>query len=171
LSTNKDYRKSCFIGEIVTQWLTGTGRDREMELLEDFTFIDPYTKAWTVPAGFRFDGAGIPSPLWSFYPGPPFVGDYRRANVLHEYFLEKPGNNSMNSIHRMFYHAMIVDGVSPGKAKLMYLATRILGDKAKYRLKRAAGLIFDSITDPDIDLNIDSIDKIIQEVFNRSKPG
>jgi hypothetical protein len=72
-----------FVGEVVTRWLRHTGDDRRMILHEDFTFVEAPDTEWTAPAGFVFDGATIPRALWTVF-GDPFIGDYRRAAVIHD---------------------------------------------------------------------------------------
>jgi hypothetical protein len=47
-----------FEGEIVTKWVT---LDREMQLMQDFAYIDPRGKRWLAPANSTIDGASIPS--------------------------------------------------------------------------------------------------------------
>ncbi len=76
-------QKPYYIGDVVTKWLRHDGDDRLMQLAEHFTFVDGRGNAWTAPAGFVFDGATIPRPLWSMF-GDPFIGDYRRAAVIHD---------------------------------------------------------------------------------------
>lgn len=72
-----------FVGEVVTKWLRHDGDDRLMQLRENFTFIESRTHVWTAPAGFIFDGTSIPRALWTVF-GDPFIGDYRRAAVIHD---------------------------------------------------------------------------------------
>lgn len=116
-----------FIGNVEARWLRHDGEDREMQLLADFSFIDSRNVVWTAPAGSIINGASIPRQLWSRV-GSPFVGDYRRASVVHDVHCalkEKPHRE----VHRMFYDAMICDGVAPFKARYMYQAVRLLGPK------------------------------------------
>ena len=72
-----------FVGEVVTKWLRHDGDDRLMQLRENFTFVESRDYVWTAPAGFIFDGTTIPRALWSVF-GDPFIGDYRRAAVIHD---------------------------------------------------------------------------------------
>lgn len=72
-----------FVGEVVTKWLRHDGDDRLMQLRENFTFVESRHHVWTAPAGFIFDGATIPRALWTVF-GDPFIGDYRRAAVIHD---------------------------------------------------------------------------------------
>ena len=80
---------SRFDGEVETRWLVHGDHDRDMKLLRSFTFVDKNGRRWTAPRGFDVDGASIPRPLWVTF-GSPYVGDYRRASVVHDYFC-KPG--------------------------------------------------------------------------------
>ena len=108
-----------FIGEVITKWQKNDGKDRDMELQEEFSYTDPDGKSWTAKIGDIVNGASIPAFLWGNLLGSPFVGDYRRATVLHDVAcIEKTEPSS--AVHRMFYHAMLCDGVRMGKAYKMY---------------------------------------------------
>ena len=72
-----------FVGEVVAKWLRHDADDRLMQLREDFTFVESREYVWTAPAGFIFDGTTIPRALWTLF-GDPFIGDYRRAAVIHD---------------------------------------------------------------------------------------
>jgi hypothetical protein len=72
-----------FIGEVVTRWLKHEGDDRLMELQKKFAFVDSHGNTWVAPKGFIFDGTTIPRALWTVF-GDPFIGDYRRAAVIHD---------------------------------------------------------------------------------------
>lgn len=104
-----------YIGKIV--W-TPLPDGRLMELVEGFGFMDPNGLEWTVPPRTQVDGASIPQVLWSIV-GSPFTGKYRDASVIHDYYCDvrvRP----WTAVHRVFYDAMIVSGVSVSRAKLMY---------------------------------------------------
>jgi len=45
-----------FVGEVHTRWIHG-GKDRDMALTADFTYVDAQGKPWTAPAGYRVNGA------------------------------------------------------------------------------------------------------------------
>lgn len=117
-----------FEGQVRTEWLTHPGRDREMQLLEDFTFVDRAGKRWQAQRGDVLDGASIPDVLWSSLAGTPFVGDYRRATVLHDVHCKRQ-DESHRAVHRMFYEAMRADGVNQVRARVMYMAVRTFGPK------------------------------------------
>jgi hypothetical protein len=116
-----------FVGEVRVIWLKQDGPDRLMELLEDFKFFDPTGKEWIAPKGRKIDGASIPRILWTV-AGDPFIGDYRRASVLHDVACDDKVEPH-KSVHRMFYDAMICDGVDPETAAKFYTAVRLFGPK------------------------------------------
>lgn len=116
-----------FVGEVRTQWLRHRGPDRRMKLLEDFAFVDDNDVRWEAPAGSVVDGASIPDFLWSVV-GPPFVGDYRRASVLHDVACGEKTRPD-KEVHRMFYDAMVADGGSVELAQKMYTALRLFGPR------------------------------------------
>lgn len=122
--------QSYFEGEVRTLWLVegevgDDDPDRRMQLLEDFAFVDPNGVRWLAPAGSRIDGASIPRVLWSV-AGDPFIGQYRRASVLHDVACNERTRPSKD-VHRMFYDAMIADGTSTAQAVEFYTAVRLFG--------------------------------------------
>ncbi|MCY3788477.1 MAG: DUF1353 domain-containing protein [Gemmatimonadetes bacterium] len=82
---------------------------------------------WTVPTGVKVNGASIPKVLWTPF-GSPFVGDYRRASVIHDHFCRTKEEPSQ-SVHRMFYNAVRADGISSFTARWMYTVVRALGPR------------------------------------------
>lgn len=116
-----------FTGEVAAKWLQHSGDDRKMRLLEDFTYIDPEGNEWRAAKGNIINGASIPSSLWSAV-GPPFVGDYRRASVVHDVACDER-TSAHEDVHLMFYNAMRADGVSWTKANVMYQAVKRFGPK------------------------------------------
>ncbi len=109
-----------FHGRVVVQWLEEDGDDREMQLLEGFSFTDDAGKVWLVPEGARINGASIPRLFWNVI-GPPFVGDYRRASVIHDHYCDTK-TEPWEKVHEMFYEASIAGGVPEARAKVMYAA-------------------------------------------------
>jgi Protein of unknown function (DUF1353) len=106
-----------FVGRVAVEWLDDS---RNMRLLEEFAFVDPTGKVWAVPAGAVINGASIPRLFWSLI-GPPFVGAYRRASVIHDYYCEARSEPWL-AVHRMFYEASLAGGVPEATAKIMYVA-------------------------------------------------
>ena len=101
-----------------------------MSLVEDFSYKDPKGLDWISERGRTVDGASIPSMFWSSGLGTPFVGDYRRASVVHDVWCQDRTRKDLDT-HRMFYYACRCDGVGKIKAFLMYAAIRLFGPKWK----------------------------------------
>ncbi|MDN5753237.1 MAG: DUF1353 domain-containing protein [Nitrosospira sp.] len=114
-----------FSGTPNTEWVpAGDKADRKMRLLADFSFTDPSGNVWLVPAGYVIDGATIPRPLWSLV-GSPYVGDYRRASVVHDKArADADDAAARRAADRMFYHACRAGGCSITQATLLYIAVR-----------------------------------------------
>ncbi|WP_288933860.1 DUF1353 domain-containing protein [uncultured Sphingomonas sp.] len=119
-----------YIGKPVVD-LDGGIDGRHVRLVQPFTFVDATGLRWDVPAGTMVDGASIPQPFWSLIGG-PFEGKYRDASIIHDrYCVTK--DRPWQKVHRMFYEAMLVSGVEPMKAKLMYYAVYRFGPRWEQR--------------------------------------
>jgi hypothetical protein len=120
-----------FENKVVGVWLVEEGPDRNMRLMEDFFYYDPNGKRWPAPRGSIINGASIPWLLWNKWIGPPYVGNYRRASVVHDVACELREKicKSSEIAHRMFYDACRCGGVGDKKAKVMYWAVRNFGPK------------------------------------------
>lgn len=114
-----------FEGEVRTEWLMQSGPDRRMRLLEDFAFVDSKGHRWLASAGRVVDGSSIPRMLWAL-AGSPYTGNHRRASVLHEVACDERARPSKD-VHRMFYDAMVCDGVDQHEAMEFYAAVRLFG--------------------------------------------
>ena len=110
--------QGTFTGRVAVEWLTGQIPERDMRLMEAFTFTDPKGKKWHVPAGTVINGASIPQAFWSLV-GSPYTGNYRRASVVHDHFCDTK-TERWQDVHRMFYFAMVAGGVSELEAKVLY---------------------------------------------------
>ena len=106
-------RNGCFLSHLD---MRAVG-DRDFVLLNAFQYRDPRGRLWVVPKGARVDGASIPRYLWVV--GSPWVGGYRRASVIHDYFYRRPDHGTAD-VHRAFYEAMLAGGVNSVQARLMY---------------------------------------------------
>jgi len=118
-----------FSGEPKTQWLTDPNQpDRNMRLLEDFSFTDPMGKKWMTPKDYVVDGASIPQALWTTV-GSPYTGDYRRASIVHDKACDDAVNDpaARRAADRMFYQACRAGGCSIEQATLLYIGVRIGG--------------------------------------------
>ncbi len=113
-----------FSNTVKTEWIQGK---RDMRLLEPITYIDSSNIHWLAEEGRVIDGASIPRFFWRVC-GAPLSGKYRRASVLHDVYCVKK-TRPHKAVHRMFYEAMLEDGVSKAKAKVMYKAVRLFGPK------------------------------------------
>lgn len=114
-----------FSGNPKTEWLSGPGDDRNMKLLQDFSYTDPDGKLWLAPMDSEINGASIPAPLWSTV-GSPYTGDYRNASVVHDvacYHVETA--NDRKAADKMFYFACLAGGCSKAQARLLYLGVRV----------------------------------------------
>ena len=116
-----------FTGTVKVEWVRSQGQDLRMKLLEDFSYVDPKSKAWTAQKGYETDGASIPKAFWSIVGG-PFEGGYREAAVIHDWYCDKK-TEPWRDVHRIFYYASRAAGVPEQKAKIMYAAVRIGGPK------------------------------------------
>lgn len=113
-----------FSGNPKTEWLVDSnGQDRDMRLIEDFSFTDPDGRSWPAPKGSIVNGASIPRPLWSTV-GSPYTDDYRRASVVHDVACNTPGV-SRKEADMMFYHACRAGGCSARQARILYAGVRI----------------------------------------------
>jgi len=114
-----------FSGEPRTQWLTETGPDRQMRVIERFVFTDAKGRAWEAPAGSVVDGASIPRSLWAVV-GSPYTGDYRRASIVHDVATQGIKSAAERSAaDRMFFHACRAGGCPLLEAIALYIGVRI----------------------------------------------
>ena len=78
---------------------------------------------FTVPAGYKYDGASIPPFLWGMV-GYPFQQGFRRASAAHDYMLIEQIIPA-RSAHKIFYQILRLDNVSKWKAVLIFLAVNV----------------------------------------------
>lgn len=69
----------AFSGEPLTRW----SGSRNMNLEEDFYFIDNQGIKWNAPKGSCLNGATIPRALWTAI-GSPYSGTYRKSSIVHD---------------------------------------------------------------------------------------
>lgn len=115
---------------VQTEWLQHHKADRSMRLLNRVTYTYMNTQ-WIAPKERYINGASIPKIFWIAI-GPPFVGNYRRATIIHDIYCEDGINGelttiSSDSVHEMFFHAMLSEGVEENKAVVMFLAVKFFG--------------------------------------------
>ena len=158
-----------FSGDVITKWLKHGGDDRHMELMDEFVFEDDEGIRWIANVGDTINGASIPQFVWSTV-GSPFIGDYRRASVLHDVECDRK-TSPHKDVHRMFYDAMICDGVATLRAKFMYKAVRIFGPKwgrAGFQTKSLSGIdqVDLGLLNQDLDLDIDTLEKKLDKMLD-----
>ena len=133
-----------FSGNPKTEWLSDPARpDRDMKLLEDFSYTDPAGRKWPAPEGSIVNGASIPRPLWSTV-GSPYTDDYRSASVVHDIAVEDTAVNRKEA-DKMFYYACLAGGCSLKQASLLYVGVRIgswASDKKWSRLFTKEKMLF-----------------------------
>ncbi len=113
-----------FSGNPRTEWLVDVGgEDRDMRLLEDFSFTDQGGRIWPAPAGSVVNGASIPRPLWSTI-GSPYTDDYRRASVVHDVACSTPAV-ARKDADVMFFYACRAGGCTAVQARILYAGVRI----------------------------------------------
>lgn len=117
-----------YSGPIETRW---EDDGRNMVLLNELRYTDPYGVVWIAPAGSKVDGASIPRAFWGMIGG-PFEGKYRNASVLHDVAYERQ-DRSPQEADLMFYNAMRCSGVGVVTAKTMYYALVRHGKHWKFR--------------------------------------
>ena len=120
LASTPSFAQGSFTGRVVVEWLAGQNPERDMRIVEPFSYTDPKGKKWSVPVGSVINGASIPPSLWSLV-GSPYTGNYRRASVIHDYYCGTK-SETWQDVHRMFYYAMIAGGVDTIQAKVFYAA-------------------------------------------------
>lgn len=133
-----------FIGEVRTRWLIGEDGDRDMELMRTFKFKDSDGKVWTAPRGTIINGASIPAALWTF--GPPYIGGYRFASVVHDHYCVTQ-TETWQATHFMFYEACRAGGVGLLKSKAMYAAVYIGGPRWKMKKRGLFGRVLKETED------------------------
>src|SRR5690348_14254495 len=113
-----------FTGRVLAEWSVENGPDRKMVLQEPFTYTNAKGDVWAVPQPWSVDGASIPQFAWSFIS--PYIGDYRRASVVHDYFCDVK-TRPWRDTHRMFHEASRCGGTDAITAGIMFGAVYAFG--------------------------------------------
>lgn len=116
-----------YVGRVAVEWVDISDSDQPMKLLDEFGFVDARGRAWTVPAGQIVDGNSLPPAFRSLF-GAPFIGKYRRAAVLHDFYSRQRAV-AWRDVRRMFHEAAVAAGVSRADAKTMYMAVYAQGPR------------------------------------------
>ena len=81
----------------------------------------------TAPVNFITDGASCPRILWALCA--PMTGPQAEAAVLHDYLYsldcDLPYNRKLAD--EIFYNAMVDNGTTPARAKMIYAGVRVGG--------------------------------------------
>ena len=136
----------CFKRELVFRedWLREPGQPDRRVTAAVFGYVDPSGMHWDVPAGYPTDGASIPAAFKPFIGG-SWTDKYVKAAVLHDFYIRRLTTNP-ESVHRLFFHALLASDLEPDRAKYMYWAVRNFGpqwktiDIAAYETARQANL-------------------------------
>ena len=118
-----------YTGKLILEPLQG---GQQLKTVLDFGFLDADGKHWPVPPGTSVDGASIPKALPLLWGG-LWHGKYREAAVVHDYHCAARSAD-WQSVHRMFYRAMLASGVSERRAKLVYAGVYFAGPRWENRV-------------------------------------
>lgn len=96
------------------------------QLTRALLYRDSLRRLVEVPQGYRTDLASVPRLAWRIVPRD--FGPARRPAVVHDYiYTHQTHRFSKAQADRMFYEALLEEGVSKPLAWLMYAAVRIGG--------------------------------------------
>ena len=112
--------QGAFSGKVVIEVLDEIEFAQKLRLLDAFAFTDANGQAWLARKGSILDGETVPHRL-STLSGLPPPAEYRKAAVVHDYF-SRDRTEPWRLVHRMFYQASAVEGVSEREAKALYAA-------------------------------------------------
>jgi hypothetical protein len=112
------------------------GKERTWRLLEPLVYVSQVGRPFVADAGFVFDGASVPRPLWWWYP--PIGGKYDEAAVLHDWLYAKAehyvgddhGHLSRGDADALMLEAMEATGVRVSAQRVIYSGVRAGGWRA-----------------------------------------
>lgn len=90
------------------------------KVAEDYT-VTVRQNTYTVPKGFETDLASVPRLFQNMFPSD---GKYKEQAVLHDYLLTS-NTMSRRMADKIFYYAMIDNGIKPLTAYVLYQAVRL----------------------------------------------
>lgn len=96
-------------------------------LKDALRFTDASGTVWEAKAMLKTDGASIPG-IFQPFVGAPFDEKFIKAAIVHDHYCDRHVR-SWRKTHRVFYDALLDQGVSAAKAKTMYLAVLVGGPK------------------------------------------
>ncbi|MGQ8704373.1 DUF1353 domain-containing protein [Serratia sp. TSA_198.1] len=119
------YKNGFFSGKIITHWLTDQNPNRNMQLVDSYSYTDPNNNNWDAPMDSIINGASIPQALWTVV-GSPYTGNYRNASVIHDVACDQAKTKEdRKKADNMFYYACLAGGCPPNQARVFYVAVRI----------------------------------------------
>ena len=80
---------------------------------------------FTIPKGFKWNGASIPSVFWSVLFVTPFHHTVRRAGLLHDWLYSR--GNDRKLADDLFLALMKIDGANWAQRTAMWAAVRCFG--------------------------------------------
>lgn len=101
----------------------------------DWTFTVAGHGSFTIPSGYRFDGASVPQVLWGFPFGYTPFGVHIGAALEHDWLCEKKVIPH-TAAHAHFYRRLQEDGLRPGQAWMMGRAVQLFGPRWKMPVKK-----------------------------------
>lgn len=124
--------ESGFLGRVAVEWDdTDLFNRQRLVLLADFGFQDAGGRQWIARKGTALDGTSF-SPLFEQLVGLPFVGEHRRAGVLHDYFAQQL-THDWKQVRRLYYEALLAEGLSVNEAKTAYAVLYATGMRWEVR--------------------------------------
>lgn len=99
----------------------------ECTIKNKLRFTDPAGVVWEAKAGLVTDGASIPGVFQPFV-GQPFDESFIKSAVIHDHYCDRTVR-PWRQTHRVFYEALLDQGVAKAKAKVMYFAVYLGGPK------------------------------------------
>lgn len=113
----------AFKSSLVVKAVKGT---KQWQLIRPLFYLTASNRMVTVPACYRTDLASVPRPVWWLIPRDDEFA--RRPSVVHDYIYTH-GTTSFTKAEadRIFYDALLEEGMHKPLAWLMYAAVRIGG--------------------------------------------
>jgi hypothetical protein len=102
-------------------------RRGQWRLQDDLIFSYLVNGCWQriiVPAGFESNLASVPWWMWWIFPP---VDDYFFSVILHDYLYTGATSLTRGTADAFMREAMIPDGVSPFRRRVMYYGVRLFG--------------------------------------------
>lgn len=118
---------NCFVGKVILSLYPADPSGRRKVLEDDLYFVDPDGLVWKANKGDITDGASIPA-LAQVIVGNAFENDFLPAAIIHDRYTHIEHQvRDWRDVAKMFYQAMLANGVDAAKAKTMYYAVYVFG--------------------------------------------